>query len=495
MKWIERGLLSLLAALVFVALPGTASAEIQTATVSGSRAATSCDVKPSVRTTVYGIEFVRTPDSCFDGLPGWPYRSRHVVIDGLRQAYVDEGRADGDVVLLLHGQPSWSYLYRKMIPVLADAGYRVIAMDHLGFGRSDKPTKIETYSYLVHTNRLKRFIDRLGLTDINLFVQDWGSLVGLRVAGLNPGRFANIAVGNGALPVIPAGIQPFPPVENPDELTDLPAPYAAIPPQQFPFYDGCTPILAPSSGYFADWMAHAMTSRSFRASETVEAMTWFDLPVRQQAAYDAPFPSRPYMAGARVFPSLVNELPGTTAQAWAGLTAFHKPFLTIWASNDPGQLGSCQAQQVFIDNVPGAAGQPHARLPEASHFLQDDQGEQIARRLVRWYVNGTATAKRAQRQKGKRILVKVEVKAKEDLEARVSGTIKVNPTYKLKTRTVSVAGGTRMTLKLKPGKKRQARRIARALKKGKKARAKLTVELSDETGNEKTVKLGVKLKW
>ena len=494
MRRIEFGLLPLVAALVLVAVPAAASAELRTATVSGPQDARSCDVKPSVRTTADGVEFVRTPESCFDGLPGWPYKRRHVVIDGLRQAYVDEGRADGDVVLLLHGQPSWSYLYRKMIPVLVEAGYRVIAMDHLGFGRSDKPIDIESYSYLGHFHRLKSFIDKLGLAGINLFVQDWGSLIGLRVAGLQPGRFASIAVGNGVLPVIPAGIQPFPPVENPEELTDLPAPYAAIPPQQFPFYDGCTPIVAPSSTYFADWMAHAMTARSFRASQTVEAMTWFDLPARQQAAYDAPFPSRQYMAGARVFPSLINEVPGTNARAWAGLTAFRKPFLTIWASNDPGQLGSCAAQQVFIDNVPGAAGQPHARLPEASHFLQDDQGEQIARRLVRWYVHGNATAKRTQRQKGKRIVVSVKVKAREHLEAEISGAIKVNATYKLKNRTRSIAAGTSLTLKLKPRKKRQARRIARALSRGKKAKAKLTVELSDETGNRKTVKLGVKLK-
>jgi hypothetical protein len=200
------------------------------------------------------------------------------------------------------------------------------------------------------------------------------------------------------------------------------------------------------------------------------------------------------MAGARMFQSLVNELPGTNAQAWAGLTAFHKPFLTIWASNDPGQLGSCEAQQIFIDNVPGAAGQPHARLPEASHFLQDDQGEQIARRLLRWYVAGTATAKRIQRQMGKKIVVTVKIKAREDLEAEISGEIKVNRTYKLKTRTVSVARGTSANLKLKPGKERQAMRIARALKNGKKAKATLTVKLTDEAGNGKTVKLGVKLK-
>ena len=495
MKGIELRRVLLLAALVFVALPGAASAEPQAATASGSRDAPSCDARPSIKTTRDGVKFVRTPGSCFDGLPGWPYRSRHVVIDGLRQAYVDEGRADGDVVLLLHGQPSWSYLYRKMIPVLVDAGYRVIAMDHLGMGRSDKPTSIESYSYLGHFHRLKRFIDKLRLTGINLFVQDWGSLIGLRVAGLHPGRFASIAVGNGALPVIPAGIQPFPPVENPDELTDLPAPYAAIPPQQPPFYNGCTPILAPTPGYFADWMAHAMTARSFRASETVEAMTWFDVPARQQTAYDAPFPSRTYMAGARVFPSLVNEVPGTNARAWAGLTAFYKPFLTIWASNDPGQLGSCEAQQVFIDNVPGAAGQPHARLPEASHFLQDDQGEQIARRLLRWYVDGTATAKRTQRQKGKKIIVQAKVKAGENLDAEGSGTVKVGKkSYKLKKQTKSVSSGSSKTLKLKPKKSKDAKKIAKALKQGKKAKAKLTVKLTDEAGNSKSTKLSVKLK-
>jgi haloalkane dehalogenase len=344
-----------------------------------------CDAEPVVMTTADGVDFVRTPDACFEDLPDWPHEPRYVEIDGLRQAYVDEGPADGEVVLLLHGQPAWSYLYRKMIPVLADAGYRVIAMDHLGMGRSDKPVDVEAYSYLGHNERLQAFVEELELTGINLFVQDWGSLIGLRVAGLDPDRYATIAVGDGALPVLPAGFQPFPPVEDPDALTDLAAPFALIPPQQVPFYDGCEPILAPEPAYFGDWMAYAMTAESFQPSVVVEAMTWFDLPPEEEAAYDAPFPSRIYMAGPRVFPSLVNEVPGTTAEAWAGLTAFEKPFLTLWAGNDPGNLGSCEAQQRFIDNVPGAADQPHDRLPEASHFLQDDQGTEIARRLVEWY--------------------------------------------------------------------------------------------------------------
>lgn len=339
-----------------------------------------CDAEPELLTTPAGVEFVRTPDACFDGLADWPYAAKYVEIDGLRQAYVDEGPADGPVVLLLHGQPSWSYLYRKMIPVLVDAGMRTIAMDHLGTGRSDKPTRIDAYSYLGHNERLLRFMDALELDDITIFVQDWGSLIGLRIAGLHPERFARIAVGDGMLPDLPAGLQPYPAVEDPDEIEDIPSLFAGQPAQQVSFYDGCQKRVPDSD--FGVWMNYAMKAASFRASEVIEAMTWFDLPPSAEAAYDAPFPSRVYMAGVRTFPSLVNEVPGTTAEAWAGLRAFERPLVTIWAANDPGNLGACAMQDALICGVPGAAGQPHARLAEASHFLQDDQGAEIARRLV-----------------------------------------------------------------------------------------------------------------
>ncbi len=345
-----------------------------------------CDAEPIVQTTADGVDFVRTPDACFEGLPDWPYAPQYVEIDGLRQAYVDVGPADGRVVLLLHGQPSWSYLYRKMIPVLAEAGYRVIAMDHLGMGRSDKPVDIAAYSYVGHSDRLQRFVEALALLDINLFVQDWGSLIGLRTAGLDPERYARIAVGNGSLPVVPAGIELHPPVDSPDEIVDIPSPFAAIPAQQPPFYDGCERRPAGEADFGA-WMTYAMKGRDFRASGVVEALTWFDLPSDEEAAYDAPFPSRIYMAGARVFPSLVNELPGANDAAWAGLTAFERPFLTLWAANDPGTLGACETQQRLIDSVPGAAGLPHDRLDAASHFLQDDQGPALARRLARFFAS------------------------------------------------------------------------------------------------------------
>lgn len=335
-------------------------------------------------TTPLGIQFVRTPDAQFENLPDWPYDYRYVEIDGLRQAYAETGPSNGEVVLLLHGQPSWSYLYRKMMPVLANAGYRVIAMDHLGMGRSDKPISIDDYTYLGHNDRLEQFIQLLNLQDINLFVQDWGSLIGLRVAGLNPDWFATIAVGNGMLPVIPAGIEVFPPVENPNETVDIPSIVAGIPEQQISFYDGCDLIV--SSDYsFEDWMTYAMKAASFNAAEILEATTWFDLPDDVEAAYNAPFPNRAYMAGIRKFPSIINDVPGETETAYAGLTTYSKPFLTIWGGNDPGNLGSCELQRSFIDNVPGAEGKPHARLEEASHFLQDDQGEEIARRLIEFY--------------------------------------------------------------------------------------------------------------
>lgn len=288
------------------------------------------------------------------------------------------------MVLLLHGQPAWSYLYRKMIPILADAGYRVIAMDHLGMGRSDKPIDINYYTYLGHTERLERFITGLGLQDIHLFVQDWGSLIGLKVAGENPDWFASIAVGDGALPTLPAGVDVFPKVENPNEIVDIPSLFTGMPAQQFSVYDGCELLINVETD-FGEWMEYAMKSSSFHTAEVIEFYTWFPQTEQVLAAYDAPYPERMYMAGIRKLPSLINEVGGNTELATQGLSQFEKPFITIWAGNDFGNLGSCEAQQYFIDLVPGAEGQDHVRLPEASHFLQDDQGIEIATRLVEFY--------------------------------------------------------------------------------------------------------------
>ncbi len=375
-------LLCVLPALLLVVSVAACSSSSSTTSSRDPEVQLQCDAEPIIRTTPDGIEFVRTPVGCFEGLPGFDYELKSVDIDGLRQGYVDEGPRDAPVVLMLHGQPSWAYLYRKMIPVLVDAGYRAVAMDHLGMGASDKPIDITDYSYSGHIDRLEQFIDALRLRDINLFAQDWGSLIGLHVVGENPDLFARVVIGDGTLPVVPAGVQPYPPVQNPNELDpDLQFVFGIIPAQQLPFYDGCTRI-GETGVDFGAWMEYAMKAEAFNPAEVLEALTWFDLPAADEAAYDAPFPGRIYMAGPRVFPSLVNQLGGANQQAWEGLMQFEKPFLTVWASNDPGNLGSCDAQDRLIDNIPGAEGLDHTRLPEASHFLQDDQGAEIARRIV-----------------------------------------------------------------------------------------------------------------
>jgi haloalkane dehalogenase len=335
--------------------------------------------------TAGGIEFVRTPEAQFENLPDWPYEYKYLEIDGLRQAYAETGPVDGEVVLLLHGQPSWSYLYRKMIPVLADAGYRVIAMDHLGMGRSDKPIDINDYTYLSHTDRLERFITGLGLQNIHLFVQDWGSLIGLKVAGENTDWFASIAVGNGGLPILPSDATIFPIVENPNEVVDIPSVFNIMPAQQPSFYDECDLLIESDVFSFGNWMEYAMKSASFHAAEVIEFHTYFAVPEQVLAAYDAPYPERLYMAGIRKLPSLINEVGGNTEDATHGLSQFEKPFITIWGGNDIGNLGSCESQQYFIDLVPGAQGLDHVRLPKAGHFLQDDQGVEIATRLVKFF--------------------------------------------------------------------------------------------------------------
>lgn len=396
--------LSLRAQLVIFAL---AMSAVSCTNGEDSRA---CDAEPEVLVTSDGVEFVRTPDRCFEDLPDWPYEPRYVEIDGLRQAYVDEGPRDGEVVLLLHGQPSWSYLYRKMIPVLTEAGYRAIAMDHLGLGRSDKPTEVAYYTYLRHSDRLERFIEALDLRDITLFAQDWGSLIGLRVAGLHPERFARIAIGNGDLPNLPADMMFISPIEDPDVIDDsIEYPIPNLPAAQPSFYDGCeldTAVLADAIGLdpdmigattpgegFAIWANYAMKSSRFRPSEILEALTYYDLPEAVEAAYDAPYPSRIYMTGPRTFPSLASQISGVNEEAWAGLSSFSGPLITIWGGNDPGNLGQCDTQSRLICGVPGAEGHAHTRLPEASHFLQDDQGAEIATRMVSWMRGeGTYTA-------------------------------------------------------------------------------------------------------
>ncbi|HUF34100.1 MAG TPA: haloalkane dehalogenase [Acidimicrobiales bacterium] len=314
---------------------------------------------------------VRTPDERFADLPDWPFEPRYTTVDGLRVHYVDEGPSDGEVVVLLHGQPTWGYLYRKMIPVLSAAGHRVVVPDLVGTGRSDKPVQIEDYRFLQHVSWFEGFLDALDLRDITIFVQDWGSLIGLRAVGNDPDRYARVVVANGQLPVVPEG---FELLQLPDELEpddDMVLPFAD------PGLQGLS-----WAEQFQRWAVFSLVGTKFRASDVVDSGTATSLSPEELAAYDAPFPSRIHMAGVRAFPSLVNTLgeAPTNEAAQAALDAFERPALTLFGRLDKG-LGTDAVQSLIRDRVPGAAGLDHHAYDDASHFIQEDKGDDLARRV------------------------------------------------------------------------------------------------------------------
>lgn len=287
---------------------------------------------------------LRTPDERFIDLPDWPFEPRYVEVDGLRMHYVDEGPRDAAPVLMLHGEPSWSFLYRRMIPILVDAGHRVIAPDLIGFGRSDKPAAREDYSYQRHMDWMAGFVQALALQSITLVCQDWGGLIGLRLAAEHEARFARIVAANTFLPT---GDQEMPEAffawqKLSQELPVLPIGQIVA--------HGCTNPIAPEVA----------------------------------AAYDAPFPDESFKAGARQFPLLVPSRPDDPAsapnrKAWTVLGRWTKPFLTAFSDGDPITRGGDVVLQQLI---PGAKGQPHTTIVGGGHFLQEDQGEALARVVV-----------------------------------------------------------------------------------------------------------------
>ncbi len=294
------------------------------------------------------MKTIRTCDSCFDGLEDYPFEANYVDVGGLRMHYVDEGDPSAAPVLMLHGEPTWSYLYRHMIPVCAQGGNRVIAPDLVGFGKSDKLTRRSDYSYQRHVDWLTGFIEKLDLQKITLFCQDWGSLIGLRVAAENPDRFDRIVVGNGALPSV--------------ERQTLPS--------------------VPSGLLFFMWRLFATFSPVLPVSRIVNAGCLRKLSPGERRAYDAPFDVRGTGAGARAFPGLVPISPRDPAvapnrAAWEKLGQWHKPFLTVFSDRDLFTRGG---ERTFQRRVPGAAGQPH-NTPHAGHFLQEDVGPGLARQI------------------------------------------------------------------------------------------------------------------
>lgn len=287
---------------------------------------------------------LRTPDERFANLPDYPFAPHYCDVDGLRIHYVDEGPRDAAPVLMLHGEPSWSYLYRKMIPIVAGAGHRVVAPDLVGFGRSDKPVAREDYTYQRHVDWLRGVLMALDLRDVTLVCQDWGGLLGLRLVAEHPDRFARVVAANTFLPTgdVPAG----------------PA--------------------------FMAWRTYSQETPVFSAGRIVKGACKTPLPDAVVAAYDAPFPDDRHLAGARQFPLLVPITPDDPAAAanrtaWEVLRRFKKPFLTAFSDGDPVTAGHDATLQA---RIPGAAGQPHTTIAGGGHFLQEDCGEALARIVV-----------------------------------------------------------------------------------------------------------------
>ena len=293
------------------------------------------------------MQTVRTPDDRFDDLPDFPFAPNYAEVpagdDGatLRVHYLDEGPADAAPVLLMHGEPTWSYLYRTMIPPLVAAGHRVIAPDLVGFGRSDKPTEQADHTYARHVEWMSALIfDHLDLSDLTFFGQDWGGLIGLRLVAAQPDRFARVVVGNTGLP---------------------------------------TGHGAPSEAFLA-WQEFSQNTEEFPVGAIIGGGCATKPADEVIAAYDAPFPDDTYKAGARIMPALVptsldDPASADNLAAWQVLEGFDRPFLTAFSDGDPITGGG---EAPFQAKVPGASGQPHTIIEGGGHFLQEDRGPELA---------------------------------------------------------------------------------------------------------------------
>lgn len=293
---------------------------------------------------------LRTPDERFENLPDFPFEPRHLeIVDPdlgrLRIHYVDEGPAHGPVVVCLHGEPTWSFLYRKMIPLFAAAGYRVLAPDLIGFGRSDKPSERSDYTYAKHVRWMSDWLVAMGLCDVTLLGQDWGGLIGLRMVAEMPERFARFSLSNTGLPTGDHAVNEA----------------------------------------FHRWRKFSQEDPEFDTGYIVNLFGRGDLSEEEMAAYRAPFPADEYKAGARQFPMLVPTEPDNPAsaanrEAWKVLMQWHKPALMCFSDADPIMAGG---DRPFLKLVPGTRNQPHVTL-KGRHFIQEEDGETWARAVIGW---------------------------------------------------------------------------------------------------------------
>ena len=298
------------------------------------------------------MKLLRTPDNRFDNLPDYPFEPHYLEIGDrfedarIRIHNIDEGDARSQPVLMLHGEPSWSFLYRKMVAPFVQAGYRVVAPDLPGFGKSDKPASRTDYNYARHVAWMQDWLQAMNLNNIILICQDWGGLIGLRLVAAEPHRFARVVTSNTMLPTGD---------HNPGEA-------------------------------FTKWQQFSQEVPFFPTGKIVNGGTVTDLPDEVIAAYDAPFPDESYKEGARQFPLLVpttSDNPESQANrdAWKVLMAFKQPWLCAFGDSDP-ITGA--AAPVIQKLVPGCKGQPHTTLRGGGHFIQEDCGEELAQVVLDW---------------------------------------------------------------------------------------------------------------
>jgi haloalkane dehalogenase len=293
---------------------------------------------------------LRTPDECFEGLAGFSFQPHYQEVTDqdlgdLRIHYLDEGPADGPVVLCLHGEPTWCYLYRKMIPVLTGAGCRVLAPDLVGFGRSDKPSERSDYSYRKHVQWMTDWMAALQLHDVTLLGQDWGGLIGLRLVAENPQRFARFSLSNTGLPTGDHSV----------------------------------------SEAFHRWRTFSQEDPDFDIGNIVNLFGHGGLTAAEMDAYRAPFPTDDYKAGARQFPVLVpieadDAAADDNRRAWQALMQWDKPALMCFSDADPIMRGG---EKPFLKLVPGTRDQPHRTL-HGRHFIQEEDGETWALAVADW---------------------------------------------------------------------------------------------------------------
>ncbi|HEX3793786.1 MAG TPA: haloalkane dehalogenase [Acidimicrobiales bacterium] len=311
------------------------------------------------------MEVLRTPRSRFDDLADFPFDPAFITLrDELQMHYVEAGPVDGEPVVLLHGQPTWSYLYRHVMPVLAEHGFRALAPDLIGYGQSDKPASRSAYSVRNHIGWLHEFFEQLDLEGVTMVVQDWGGPVGLAVLARDPDRMARVVATNTVLHTADRSLE--------GALT-----WAC-------HSDSTGHVVVESA--LLDYQRLTQELPEFHPSLFVQGATVSEVGDEALAAYDAPFPDETYCAGPRQLPLLMGLSPGSSCarqnqKTLAALAGFDRPFLTAFSDSDPSTAGW---ERIFQERIPGTAGQAHTTIAGAGHFVQEDQGTELGRIVVQF---------------------------------------------------------------------------------------------------------------